>query len=109
MTACRWDVSGVEDMMDHVECTACTAPTPKGLGGGRQKRRPEVATCGGCGKRWIGDKIAHCPRCHETFTDAAAFDTHMGGDYRSGLACLKPQSVGLSTCDGIWSTRRENA
>lgn len=82
-------------------------PTPKGLGRGRQKKRPEVATCGGCGRRWIGDEIAHCPRCHETFTDAAAFDTHVGGDYRSGLACLKPKSVGLSSCDGIWSTSHD--
>lgn len=33
-------------------------------------------TCTGCGARWHGLAIAHCPTCHMTFRSVSGFDKH---------------------------------
>lgn len=40
---------------------------------------------------------AHCTVCHLTFTGVSNFD-----DHRVGGECRSPQSIGLTTKDGVW-------
>lgn len=59
-----------------------------------------LARCGGCTTTWTGGGIAHCARCHRTFTTVANFDRH-----RAGGQCADPASRGLvRNGRGQWTT-----
>ena len=48
-------------------------------------RPPDAGACCGCGRWRDGAGAQHCPRCHETFAGARAFDAHRGGG-----RCIRP-------------------
>ncbi len=35
-----------------------------------------MTRCRGCAATWAGTQSAHCPACHTTWRDVAAFDGH---------------------------------
>jgi hypothetical protein len=41
--------------------------------------KPGAGGCRRCGTRWQGEAIAHCGRCHLTFTTVGNFDAHLDG------------------------------
>jgi hypothetical protein len=51
-----------------------------------------------CGKHIPGDRLQHCPACHETFSSTSSGDRHrIGGWDRHGgpRRCLHPTDAGL--------------
>lgn len=59
------------------------------------------ATCGGCTSKWPGlSARAHCPTCHQTFSNAKLFDRHRATFNDWG--CRVPEAMGLTLQDGTW-------
>lgn len=44
-------------------------------------------SCGGCPTRWWGLNMAHCARCHRTFSTVTGFDLH-----KVNGRCIDPAS-----------------
>lgn len=56
-----------------------------------------------CGQRWSGSNVAHCAKCHTTFSGVSTFDAH-----RPDGDCVHPLFVGLTLVPGrayeCWGT-----
>lgn len=47
-----------------------------------------VASCGKCGRKWMGLAEAHCPTCHRHFSTVSNFDKH-----RPNGLCVEPLAL----------------
>lgn len=69
--------------------------------------------CSTCSATWTGQRIEHCPVCHETFTGASSGDMHRVGDHavfegperRRCLAAEEMTEKGMARNErGHWTT-----
>lgn len=61
-------------------------------------RRPDVWHPGCCpGLHFYGLRIAHCPRCHQTFAGPHGFDAHKLMD-----GCRDPVVCGMVRRGNVW-------
>lgn len=63
-----------------------------------------MATCGGCTEIWPGGTArAHCPTCHQTFSNAKLFTRHRKGlNFATANRCYSPEALALTLIDGTW-------
>lgn len=59
-----------------------------------------MASCGGCDRQWDGLRIAHCARCHATFSTANHFDAHRRDGY-----CRPPSTARRDNGQPIFTAR----
>ncbi len=66
-----------------------------------------MTICRHCDTTWTGLRIAHCAKCHRTFTTPANFDKHRAGSRTLSVVageCHDPSLNGLVENDrGQWA------
>jgi hypothetical protein len=65
-------VPGVLTFDEGLQAATGPSRSPSGAGS-----RTPLGYCSGCGRSWAGRERCHCPSCHRTVANEAAFDQHI--------------------------------
>jgi len=66
-------------------------------------------SCSGCTRRWTSLRLAHCAKCHRSFSGAWTFDVHrhMGASDNERGYCEDPEQIPSLELrnDNVWHRR----